>query len=168
MADVTARTCLKCGLLKPLTEFHTANRERFGVKSRCKDCINAAARAYYEANAEMLKAKQRSKDALAWRSKSPEERRRRTLFRKYGLTPAAVEAMLSEQGGCAICGSREPNGKNWEIDHDHGCCSTESKCCGRCIRGVLCGPCNRGLGQFRDNPDTLRAAIAYLERTGRK
>ena len=29
---------------------------------------------------------------------------------------------------------------------------------------MLCFNCNGGLGQFRDRPDLLRLAIAYLER----
>lgn len=49
------------------------------------------------------------------------------------------------------------------IDHDHACCSSP-KTCGKCIRGVLCRACNKGLGQFRDDPAFLRKAAEYLER----
>lgn len=31
------------------------------------------------------------------------------------------------------------------------------------VRAWLCVPCNAGLGMFRDNPDALRRAAAYLE-----
>jgi hypothetical protein len=32
-------------------------------------------------------------------------------------------------------------------------------------RGYLCNTCNSGLGMFRDSPEVLRKAIAYLERS---
>ena len=90
----------------------------------------------------------------------------RTLW-AYGLTPEAYDALLEAQGGCcAICGSPDPrNGAQlrWAVDHDHACCPG-SKTCGKCVRGLLCHPCNHGLGKFGDNASVLRAAAAYLDR----
>lgn len=85
---------------------------------------------------------------------------RKKLMKRYGLTPETYDALLASQGGvCAICGG-PPRGKsgilgvNYHIDHDH-----ESGA----VRGLLCGPCNAGLGSFKDNVARLADAISYLQ-----
>jgi hypothetical protein len=84
------------------------------------------------------------------------------LHRQYRLKAADIDAMLSAQvGGCAIC--RKPLGEKYNVDHDHACCNTSAKSCGACVRGLLCRPCNQGLGHFMDSVDTLKSAINYLE-----
>jgi len=67
------------------------------------------------------------------------------------------EERLADQGNlCAICGTDTPGGKGqFHADHDH---ETNQP------RGVLCHNCNIALGNFRDNPEILRAAVEYLER----
>jgi len=89
---------------------------------------------------------------VRWRAKSP-------LYMReylYGIKPAEFDALLDSQGGrCAICRTETAGGKGgWHVDHDHAT--------GR-IRGLLCHGCNIALGYFRDDPDRLRAAMAYLE-----
>jgi len=41
------------------------------------------------------------------------------------------------------------------VDHLHGTAT---------VRGLLCHPCNTGLGMFRDTPHLLARAIGYLLR----
>ena len=48
------------------------------------------------------------------------------------------------------------------LDHDRSCCPG-AESCGKCIRGLICLHCNVGMGHFQDDPDRMRAAIAYLE-----
>jgi hypothetical protein len=88
---------------------------------------------------------------------TPASRRNSELKRKYGMTAADFDAMAARQGGlCAICGSPPSEGrKNLALDHDHAT--------GR-VRGLLCGPCNRGIGHFRDDPELMHLAIEYLSR----
>jgi hypothetical protein len=75
--------------------------------------------------------------------------------RKMGITPADLERLLFEQDGkCAICGTHFPTEESVQLDHDHKT--------GR-ARGLLCSPCNVGLGAFRDNVEALRSAADYLE-----
>lgn len=90
----------------------------------------------------------------------------RKQLKKYGLTEEQEQLILSCQGHkCAICGASSPGKKkrHWSVDHKHGCCINE-RACPKCVRGLLCGNCNSALGLFKDNIDTLKAAIGYLER----
>jgi len=60
--------------------------------------------------------------------------------------------MFNEQGkACGICGAGEPTQKGWQTDHDHGCCPERGRSCGRCVRGILCAPCNTALGAVEAN-----------------
>ena len=94
-----------------------------------------------------------------------ERERRRSRLRTYGLTVAAYDQIWEEQRGrCAICGKAEERlGRRFSVDHNHACCPGP-KSCGECVRGLLCGNCNVGLGNFGDNVHTLRKAIVYVER----
>lgn len=76
----------------------------------------------------------------------------------YGMTMDDYDALLTKQGGrCAIC-RKPPNPQGYRkrlcVDHEHAT--------GR-IRGLLCNQCNAGIGQFRDDPEVLRQAAAWLE-----
>jgi hypothetical protein len=51
---------------------------------------------------------------------------------------------------CAICRRK----RKLVVDHNHR---------NNRVRGLLCDPCNRGLGEFEENPIALEAAILYLD-----
>ena len=73
-------------------------------------------------------------------------------LRRHNLTPAEYEAeYVGQDGKCAICKTRPIQ----HIDHDH---QTDS------YRGLLCGNCNRGLGQFKDDDNVLIAAAEYIRK----
>lgn len=104
------------------------------------------------------------------RTLDPEKALRNTLWSKYRMTLEDYRARLEAQGGkCAVCRVDAPTDvrtRLFHVDHDHSCCPTSSKTCGKCTRGLLCHACNTGLGNFQDNPERLLAAVAYL--TARK
>ena len=52
--------------------------------------------------------------------------------------------------------------KNWCLDHDNKCCTSNLSCCGECIRGVLCRQCNTLLGMANDDVNVLIGAVEYL------
>lgn len=77
----------------------------------------------------------------------------------YGISEGRVREMLAAQDGrCAICRT--------EIGLDDAAVRACVDHCHRTwwIRGMLCSRCNSGLGFFRDDPELLRGAAAYLER----
>ncbi len=83
---------------------------------------------------------------------------------KYGVSADRYREMLVAQGGgCAICGTK-PMTYRLAIDHDHRCCPDDRRSCGKCVRGLLCGPCNVALGMLQENPDLFAKAAEYLTR----
>lgn len=132
------------------------------VKVRvCKDCSNAKRDAKYPG------PRCYSCHNIRKREVRLANHGRRTLT-VYGLTPEQYQALYEFQGGrCAICrrGMGNPNGdprkRQLAVDHDHSCCPGKTSC-GKCIRGLVDGPCNDVLAHFRDDPVSLERAAAYL------
>lgn len=78
------------------------------------------------------------------------------LKRTYGITEDQYNELLDRQGGgCAICGkTKEQEGKNLAVDHDHVTLE---------VRGILCQYHNKYVvGRHRD-ADLLRRVADYLE-----
>lgn len=142
------KECNRCQATKPLSSFSPQERGKFGVRATCKSCI--------------------SESSMRWRDKNQDKARDAHLRRQYGITLGQYNDLLVAQGGvCAICGrppeielglvSRRQGRLRSPIlvvDHDHET--------GR-VRGLLCVPCNRGIGFLRDDPVVLRSALEYLE-----
>jgi hypothetical protein len=81
----------------------------------------------------------------------------------YGISAQQYAALLEFQGGrCAICRRATGARKRLAVDHDHSCCRGPSSC-GRCVRGLVCGPCNDVLAHFRDDPHTFAVGAGYLQ-----
>jgi len=99
-----------------------------------------------------------------WNEANPEKRHlirvNNGLKRKYGITLEQYEKLLADQGGvCAVCGGPHVGvGGRYHVDHDHRT---------GVVRGLLCGTCNTGLGQFKDDPVVLEKAISYLKKHGK-
>lgn len=144
------KRCRACEAWKPVEDFYKQVRPNrasgFGYHPMCDPCRKEHQNNYYRSrkNAEPEYAQVAS--------------RRRTLS-KYGLTPEEYAELLKAQDGrCAICRRKPGNTQgvdrhNLVVDHDHAAGTT---------RALLCDFCNRGLGIFRDDPDLLMAAAAYL------
>lgn len=153
-ADAQTRVCTKCGEEKAIEAFVRDVRYRGGRKRICRVCERSY-RAVYESTPKYTEAKRR------WRESGRElaSVRKRKLRYNFGISLADYDAMHAvQEGRCAICGRSKDNTR-WGrlgVDHDHT---------SGVIRGLLCDPCNRGIGFFQDNPDVLERAAAYIRRS---
>lgn len=76
------KTCVRCGVTKPLDEFRPSSRNRDGYRGECRACGKAYQQAYYLANREKTLARHRKRRednpelaraiARAWHKKNPE------------------------------------------------------------------------------------------------
>lgn len=128
------KQCKECKKFKNLDSFYRFPRNRDGHRNICKKCWPKT----------VLSGKQKPEQA----SKS---QRKSRLKRKYGITLEQYAAEVAKSGGkCAIC----KNISELVIDHSHAT--------GK-FRGLLCGPCNRGIGLLKDDPSVCVNAAKYLE-----
>lgn len=134
------RTCSRCKTEKLREEFSSP------TNPYCRPCRNE-----YEAERKLTRVKQ-----------DPAYTRMLNL-RRYGLTLQQFAMMLAAQDGrCAICRTDAPGGQGWHVDHDHSCCNTRKQSCGKCTRGLLCSRCNIAIGNLRDDPVIIQAALDYV------
>lgn len=163
------KRCPRCGREKDRkTDFHKGS-------SYCKPCNSSHAREYYWKHKQRVSdrskqkrlanlAAERAKDRARYR-RDIEKRRVYHLRKNYGITMDEFLQLLQAQDHkCAVCGTaitQNSNGgqnkrvRNLDVDH----CHDTGK-----VRGILCSQCNKGIGCFKDDPERLRSAAAYLER----
>jgi len=133
---MSSKNCSRCKIEKSLDSFSRDKYQQSGYKSACKNCAN--------------------NDFTMWRSKNLQQARKKDRVkhyqRKYNLSQEQAELLVeNRQGVCSIC----KNVDNLVVDH----CHTTSD-----VRGFICSACNSVLGYSRDNTNTLKAAVQYLEK----
>lgn len=120
------RTCSRCGSDGPFYE---------NANPICRECQRTQTR--------------------EWQSRNPDRVRQHRL-KRFGLTLAAYEALLTDQGGvCAICSASPAPGRALAVDHQHDARGA--------VRGLLCDRCNLGIAHFAEAPERLEAAVGYLK-----
>lgn len=129
------KRCSVCKCDKKVFEFNRDCGARDGLQSYCRICTRS-------------RSKKHS-------SENPDESRRRSYKRNYGLSLEQYDQMLLEQGGvCAICNQPELK-RSLSVDHDHATGE---------VRALLCDRCNQGLGRFLDRAYLIDKAAIYLRR----
>lgn len=137
--DDEGRECTACRVYKPWAEFYRQGNPKNG---KCKPC---------------------------WR----QHVRKTRYARDFGITLEDYEFLERRQDGrCAYCGEPESvvhfrSGTQYylSIDHAHDCGRHDpKKACKHCIRGLLCGCCNRMIGIAEMKPQTAAPFADYLAR----
>lgn len=135
------KTCTKCKINKPKSEFLRDTRHKDGLHSNCKACHREAKRRWQATPEGRTKQNAGIRRYMAT-SKGKLTRRGNKLKHDYGITLEQYDQMLKSQGSrCKICYTDTPGGahKYFHVDHDH--ITGE-------IRGLLCCGCNHKLGWF--------------------
>jgi hypothetical protein len=146
------KTCSKCKVSLPKTSFYKNKVNKDGYQAECKECRKKLSVEWQKRNPEKVTGRNRLY--------GPKQQALKRLTR-YAITPEEYAYFLKLHNGlCAIC--NKPSNISLSIDHNHNCCPGGGSC-GKCVRGLLCSPCNIMLGGAKDNTETLRTAIAYLE-----
>jgi hypothetical protein len=165
------KTCSKCKVEKQLTAFGKCVDRKDGLSQYCKECWKDHYKAHRQRNLE--RGHQRYESNKAWildKNKRryeklkaefgsdvsfPEIKRNRHYKTRYGIDIETYNLLLLQQNhSCLICGVHQKElTKRLAIDH----CHQTGK-----VRGLLCAKCNKGLGQFNDNPELIKRAAAYL------
>ncbi|MEU0218105.1 endonuclease VII domain-containing protein [Streptomyces sp. NPDC006265] len=181
-SEPSAKQCRKCLRDLPPSAFARDKNRRDGLQVHCRECVAKYSAAHYRRRREAMGKPVRERvevpaghklcrtcgeikphsewhrnatasDGLSTRCKACRavQSRQGHLKRQYGITEAERDGFIASQGGvCCICLSAVPE----HVDHCHKT--------GR-VRGVLCFSCNAALGQFKDRPDAIRRAAAYVE-----
>lgn len=162
---VTMKTCRLCKIGKSLLDFYG------GRGLVCKICIceNAKAKRAARVLAPIQKCRECQRQLplkvfaihkythYLWRQSRcrrciTRAQKRSKLKHQYKITPEQFEFMKLEQEHCCkLCGKKV---RTLHIDHDHKT---------GLVRGLLCFPCNVGLGFLKDDPSLLRSALNYLQ-----
>lgn len=133
--------CSKCGHDKSIELFSNDKTSKDGLCHWCKNCCSLNSRRHHENNKNSEEYKLKRRDSY--------------LRTTYNISLNDYNDMLNRQDGkCLIC-IRElaDGGHTTHVDHCHS--SGE-------VRGLLCTNCNRGLGYFKEDVDSLYRAITYL------
>ena len=138
-----SKTCTKCKVEKPITEYIKRKGYKDGIFSWCKDCHREYDRTWRK-NMEPTKKK--------------ETGRKNKLKQSYGITVEQYNEMLKAQNHkCAICEKDETEVHRNRLFVDH-CHNTGE------IRGLLCNNCNTAIGHLKDSVEITLKAATYLTR----
>lgn len=126
----------------------------------CKDCLAEGVTTLRPTPHPGPRCVTHHREVTRQRKARAHERRTQATF---GITGEQYWELYEAQGGrCYICQWARGAVKRLAVDHDHDRCDNHppDQGCIRCVRALLCGPCNQMIGRLR--VDALQRAIIVL------
>jgi hypothetical protein len=115
-------------------------------------------KAYYEANKDTLRAKQKERQT-AHRQNNPEHHGVAHIVKSYKVPKEIAKELYQKSGeSCDSCGEiwdKEIHKRRFCVDHNHNT--------GK-VRGILCMDCNTSLGKLKESTKKILALAAYNEK----
>lgn len=145
------KQCSKCAHYQDWDHFKKRKQDgKLYLNSSCKACNKIYWDKWVDNNKDHYqKIKKQGQDLLHHNYKK---------YERSGITKEQYEIVFEAQKGvCAICKQPPKDTHALAMDHNH---ATNE------FRGLLCKECNRSLGLFGDNIDTLTNAVIYLKERG--
>lgn len=139
-------------------------------RKQCKDCLGEYREEetrYLLAPDLLVRPKLPKRDAIhpgprcvthhrAWVKGARARAHDKWVCKEYGLSPGDYQRLYEFQGGkCYLCQRASGKARRLAVDHDHKT---------GLVRGLLCKPCNKVMGHFRDNPDMFERGAHYIRR----
>lgn len=140
-------------------------QQHYYQKKKTRRIVNLCRRELHELIGDNVLLFKRTNGSLYRTCKAcyASKNRRGALKYHFNISLEEYEQILARQGGhCLFClTTSSSNGKLLAVDHDHSCCPGRSGC-RKCIRGLLCWPCNRRMETIDAwSLDQLQRALNY-------
>jgi hypothetical protein len=174
------KKCSVCKIEQPIIEYRKDKSRKDNIHTTCNSCNKQIQKNWYNNNREkainnslknytknknIINSKRRQqridnpeKIRLSARLKYDPIKSKINSWKQAGIKNMTYEKYLimqQEQNNCcAICGVHRTFFKR-ELDVDHNHETGE-------VRGLLCTPCNSGIGKLKDSINMLEKAIKYL------
>ena len=162
MSEHSTATCRICQERKLQIEFpqHTNKKlmpdgSYMTYNANRRACFSCATKGQKDAELRRFGSEEARREAGRLRT-------RKCMFKKFGLSVEEVDSILeNQQHKCPICNGEitldTKAHRNDKAVLDH--CHTTGK-----VRGLLCGNCNRFLGQIDDDVNTAERLLEYLNK----
>lgn len=137
MSSIYSKICINCKEEKEIADFKQIGDGIFHRTNVCERC-------------------ERDKYLEDLKKRPYNDSRQAHLIRNYCIDTEEYNKLFELQDGCcAICKIHQRELKRaLAVDHCH---KTKK------VRGLLCSPCNTGLGFAKDNIEILKNMIVYLK-----